>query len=193
MLEGVKKYGIIIIMAILFATFCFSIADIIYERPDYNKFCPTVEKPVPQFVAKEQTCKTIPEPTEQEINECAAQRGFIDYKYDTNGCPVSYKCNTCSASMEDAMKRYNLNVFIIVSIMGVIAIIAGMYAKAKVEVVEWVYSGILIGGIAAVFIATMMYFGDMSRYAKPFVLLIEMGLIVWVAVRTTKNIVSKKK
>lgn len=192
MLEKVKKFGIIIIMAILFATFCFSIADVIIERPDYNQYCPSVEKPVQQLVVKEQTCKNIAEPTENEINDCASRKGFIDYKYDSVGCAVSYSCNTCSVKYDDARKSYNLNVFIIVSIMGVIAIIAGMYAKTKIEVLEWIFSGILIGGIAAIFVATMMYFGDMSRYAKPFVLLVEMALIIWVAVRTTKNIVKKR-
>lgn len=184
MLESIKKFSIIIVIAILFAAFCFSIADVIFVRPDYMQFCPTVDMKTPAVVASDKMCKNITEPTDQEVQDCGMKRGMIEFKYDSQGCPTTYKCNLCSADYQDAMKGYNLNVFIIVSILAIIAIIFGMYMHAKTAVVEWVFSGILIGGIAALFIATMIYFGDMSRFAKPFVLIAEMALIIWVAVRT---------
>jgi uncharacterized protein (DUF983 family) len=190
MLEKVKKFGIIIVMAILVAAFCFSIADVIVQRPDYNQVCPSVEKPIP-YQNKDQACTAIKEPSEDEIMKCSEQKGFIEYKYNSVGCPTSFSCNTCSAKYEEVTKDYDLMVFAIVSILGVISIIAGMYVTSKNEVVEWVFSGILIGGIAAIFIATMSYFHQMSRFIKPVVLLVEMGLIIWVAVRTTKNITKK--
>ncbi len=71
--------------------------------------------------------------------------------------------------------------------MGIVAILFGLYMKTDQEVVEWVYSGILIGGIISVFIGTMMYFGDMNRFAKPIVLFFEIALVVWIAVKTSRR------
>ena len=45
MLEGVKKYGIIIIMAILFTLFCFSMVDVVIKEPNYNDYCVNYNKP----------------------------------------------------------------------------------------------------------------------------------------------------
>ena len=189
MLEKVKKYGVIIIIAILFSMFVFSIVDVIIEQPDYVDFCGIETQPMLP-VQKDVKC-TFTEPTEQQVKECEAQKGFIKYKYDAFGCPESFKCDNCSALFEEAGKGYRLAAFIISTIFGIIAIIAGMYIKSKNDVVEWVFSGILIGGIASVFIGTMQYFQDMGRFVKPFILLAEMALIIWVAVKTAMK--KKKK
>jgi hypothetical protein len=191
MLENVKKYGIIIVMAILLAAFCFSVADVIVQRPEYNQICPSSEKPIPAG-SKEQACVAIKEPTQDDEMRCSEQKGYIEYKYSSLGCPTSFSCNTCQAKYDEITKNYDMIIFTIVSILGVISIIAGMYVVSRKEVVEWVFSGILIGGIAAIFIATMMYLWDMNRYAKPLVLLVEMALIIWVAIKTTSMIVRKK-
>ena len=65
-----------------------------------------------------------------------------------------------------------------------------MYAKSKKEVIEWIYSGFLIGGIASIFLGTTSYFQDMGRFVKPFILLAEMALVIWIAVKTYEG---KKK
>ena len=192
MFEKLKKIGIIIIMAILFTTFSFSIVDMVIEQPNYDDFCAIDAKPV-RPGQKDLTCPSFKEPTKSERDACNAKKGFMEYEYDENGCPLLSDCNTCSGEYETAGKTHRLIGFIITGIIGVLAIIAGMYLTAKNEIVEWVYSGILIGGIANIFFGTVIYFRDMGRFVKPFILLIEMALIIWVAIRTSKNVVNKKK
>ena len=186
MLEKIKKIGIIIIMAILFTTLSFSIVDMVIERPDYEDFCAEDIKPF-RPTERNLDCPDFKEPTDSERDACNAKKGMIEYEYDESGCPDSFKCNTCRGVYEEAGKGYRLISFIIVSIIGIIAMIVGMYITSKNEVVEWVYSGILIGGIANIFIGTMSYFRDMGRFVKPFILLIEMALIIWVAIKISKK------
>jgi len=192
MLDNVKKIGIIIIIAILFTVFSFSIVDLVLPEPEYENFCGHKAMPI-RPVQKDIECMAFEVP-EQDIDDCNNRKGFIDYSYDANGCPVDYTCNTCNAAYDAAGKEHRFVGFIITTIMGIIAIIVGLYACAKQEVVEWIYAGFLIGGIASIAFGTMSYFRDMGRFAKPIVLLIEMALIIWIAVRTaSRNAGIKKK
>jgi hypothetical protein len=188
MLEKIKKIGIIIIIAILFSTFSFSIVDLVIERPNYEDYCGfegIKAQPLIRDTAKE--CSGFIGPTESEQKECNDQRGYIEYTYDENGCATKFSCNTCSAKYQDASDKQRLMGFIITSIIGIMAIIVGMYMKSGNEIMEWVFSGILIGGIATVFISTVSYYSKLDRFVKPIILLIEMGLIIWVAIRTSKK------
>ena len=173
-------------MAILFTTFSFSLVDVVIEQPEYNDFCAMEGKPF-RPEQRNLNCPDFQEASSEKGTACAKKDGFIEYEYNEKGCPIEYKCNICRGGFEEASKNHRLIGFIIVSLIGIIAIVAGMYLTTKTEIVEWIYSGILIGGIANIFIGTMSYFRDMGRYIKPFILLIEMALIIWVAIRTSKK------
>ena len=186
MLDKIKKIAVIIVIAVLFSMFCFSLVDVAMERPNYSDFCD--EKPIPaRPLQKELECPSFNEPTVLEREDCGNKDGYIEFNYDSSGCPVNYECNTCRGLYEKESEGYRLIAFIMSTILGVIAVIAGMYIKSSNEIVEWVYAGIVIGGIATIFIGTMQYFGDMGRFVKPFILLAEIILIIWVAVRTAKK------
>ncbi len=185
MLAHIKKYGIIIIIAILFAFFSFSIVDLVVEKPNYQDFCVDLAKPVPMF-RETVNCTDIAVPDSASA-ECNGMGGYIDYTYDSSGCPKTYECNTCSREFDQAGQKHRKYGFMITGILGVLAIMAGLYIKSKDEVVEWIFSGFLIGGILSVFIGTMTYFQDMDRFLKPVVLLLEMGLIIWIALKISKK------
>ena len=190
MLDKVKKYSVIIIMAILFTAFSFSIVDLIFPQPDYQDFCS--QKPVPARPLEKTAECTDLAVSEAEQEDCNSRRGFIEYDYGSNGCPESYTCNTCNAELDEAGKDYRLKGFIITSIMAVLAIIIGLYVSSKKDVVEWVFSGFLIGGIMTLAFGTISYFRDMGRFVKPVVLLCEMAIIVWIAVRAAKKAAKKE-
>ena len=67
------------------------------------------------------------------------------------------------------------------------AVLVGLFARSKEEVVEWIYSGFLIGGILSIIFGTISYFGDMGRFVKPIVLIVELGLIIFIALRVGKK------
>ncbi len=186
MLQIVKKIGVIAIIAILFSLFSFSIVDVIVERPNYEDFCGIEKRPL-EPIRDSSDCPSFKGPTTEQRRACNENKGIIEYSYDEFGCPVSFECNKCRGEFEAASKQHRLVGFIITSIMGIIAVIVGLYVKSEEEIVEWIFSGILIGGLISIFIGTMFYFSDMGRFVKPFILLAEMDLIIWVAVKTKKK------
>ena len=187
MLNQVKKYAVIIVIAVLFTLFCFSIVDVINEKPQYEDFC-NYDSPRAMYVEYQQEdCLALEGPSSVEIGECSQQNGHVEYNYDSQGCAISYECNTCSYLYDEASKHHRFIGFIVTSILGLIAVIVGLYSKSEREVVEWVYSGIMIGGILAILIGTVSYFNDMGRFVKPFVLLAEIVLIILVALKTAKK------
>ena len=187
MLDKVKKYGIIIIIAILFATFAFSIVDVVMEEPDYEDYCFIEAKPIVRDSGIK--CPDFEVPEDSEVAECQAKDGRIEYSHDKDGCVESYECNLCFGEYENAQKDHRLVGFIVTGILGVIAIIVGLYVKSKSEIVEGIYSGFLIGGIISITIGTMSYFPHMGRFIRPVVLLVEIILIVLIALKTA----TKKK
>ena len=182
MLKTVKKISTIIVIALLFAFFSFSLVDLVYQEPKYNDFC--IEKPIsPVPVTK--ACDSFVL-NDSDFESCSETDGNIEYIYDSNGCPVDFKCSMCQKNLEDSRKTHRLVSFIITSIMGLIAVLVGLYSKSK-DVVAWIFSGFLIGGIISIFFGTIIYFGDLNRFLKPIVLLAEMALIIWIALKTTRK------
>jgi len=107
------------------------------------------------------------------------------YTYDSNGCATDYKCNPCRKGYDEAEKKHRLITFIITSIMGLIAVLVGLYVKTNNEIYGWIFSGFLIGGIISIFFGTIIYFGDLNRFLKPIVLLAEIVLIILIVLKTT--------
>ena len=129
MLEKIKKIAVIIIIAILFSLFCFSLVDVAMERPDYSTFCGDEGMAI-RPLQKELACPGFQEPTAEEKTTCSENKGNIEYSYDGSGCPISYECNTCRGLYEEAGKQYRLTAFVITTILGIIAVIAGIIVTA---------------------------------------------------------------
>lgn len=182
MIEKVKKYGIILIITILFTLFSFSVVELIKPQPSYNDFCTQNSRPYLDK-SNNKSCPAFTLPTKEEELTCSQSEGFIDYTYDNSVCPISYECNTCQAQYNKASKDFRLLGFIVTSIMGLIAILAGIYVTSKKSALDWIISGLLIGGISTIFFGTAQYFSDMGRFARPIILLIEFILIVWISLK----------
>jgi hypothetical protein len=183
MLEKVKKLGVVAIIAILFALFSFSLVDLISERPDYIDFCDEFE--TPRKLAIAENCPIVDEPSEDQRISCRESKGSVTYTYDGNGCSIGWECNNCRGLFEESSKEHRFIGFIVTSILGVLAILVGLYSKGKEEV-GWIFSGILIGGILSVAVGTISYFEDMGRFVKPIILIIEMALIIFIALKSRK-------
>jgi len=190
MLEIVKKIAVIIVIAILYGFFSFSIVDMVIERPDYEDFCGAESRSI-RIVRESEDCPSFIEPTEADFEDCEKRKGDIQYISDSYGCHESFECSTCRALHEEAEKEHSFYGFIITSILGVLAIIVGLYVKSKTDIVEGIFSGFLIGGIVSIFIGTISYFEYMDRFVKPFVLLAEIAIIIFIAVKTAMK--QKKK
>ena len=179
-MKDVRRIIVIFVIAVLFAILVQVTIEAVYPSPKYEDYCENKFEPRPDFQVAG-TCPEVKVP-EGVRESCPIEKGRIEYKTDDSGCPTEAYCETCDKELEEANKNYNLIVFIISSITGIIALLVGLYLPQKNNPVhEWVGSGFLLGGLFTIFVGTVRYFGDMGRYLRPVVILIELILVIYLA------------
>lgn len=187
--SDIRKIIIIFVIAVLFAILVNVTIEAFYPQPQYEDFCDdnyramAIGKPV-------DNCQEIIV-KDYDYQKCQDLGGQIEYKIGSNGCPTSFYCETCYKEMDNANEKYNFIVFIVSAISGLIAVFLGLYLpKPKNPINEWVGSGFLLGGLFTLFVGTVRFFGDMGRYYRPLVILIELILVIWL---TYKKLGEQKK
>ena len=174
-----RRIIVIFVIAILFAIFVQVAIEAFYPSPKYQDYCKEQAQPREIPYKDPQSC---PELTIPEDFKCASEKGGIQYKYDLKGCPTEIYCETCNILFDNAQQKYNLMIFIISAVAGLIALIVGLYLpQHKNPINEWIGSGFLLGGILTIFVGTIRYFGQMGRYIRPIVILFELILIIYLA------------
>jgi hypothetical protein len=190
MLDTIKKLAIVVTIAILFSVLTFSIAELAIEKPEYNDYCSFVSKPRVVEVANNCPSDSI---DDDFIQQCQGDGGIVKYEYNNLGCAVGASCDTCGIEYEDADARFRLISFIITSVLGLIAILVCLHLYPKNEILEWVYSGFTIGGLASIFIGTISYFSDMNKFIRPLIMIAEIALVIWVALKVKQRQEQPKK
>jgi uncharacterized protein (DUF983 family) len=191
--EKMKKIGIILTIAILFSVFCFSLTESIITKPEYSDFCKNEDYYVKSYTRDSENCSQFIGPNKDEIKNCSDINGRIAYSYDEYGCETEFRCETCSNEYDIARKNFEQWAFIICSIIGLVAVIVGLYIFSENTTIQSIYSGFMIGGIITIFFATIQYFSNMERFIKPIILFAEMALIIWVSLKTSNRIAKKNK
>jgi len=181
---------LMLIIAILFSVFSYSLGTAIMAKPQYDDYCEPVTPPRPFM--KEHNC-TDHQPTEELITSCQEQGGRLREEYDEQGCITRYTCETCQQEYEQARERFRLLIFMTMSILGLIAIITTLLIEAGEPVKEWVLNGFLLGGLINLFIGTVMYFGDAPRLARPLIILIELVIVIMVSLKKGERRSTRKK
>jgi hypothetical protein len=113
---------------------------------------------------------------------------MVQYKYDSNGCATGSYCDYCNVELEKAQEQYRLIVFIVSSAMALVAIGIGLILPVKKNPLnEWIGTGFLLGGLITLLIGTIRYYSDMTRVLRPIVLLIELGIVIFLAYKKLKK------
>ena len=177
----VRRIIVIFVIAVLFTILVNVSIDAFYDQPQYDKYCRVqFAKPMP-VVPAGVICDPV-QPSQELYDSCTPEKGQISYKMDSRGCSVEPYCEPCSGDFNRAQERYNFIVFLISAIAGLAALIVGLHLPQKNNPInEWVGSGFLLGGLITIFVGTARYFGDMGRYVRPVVILIELILVVYLA------------
>jgi TctA family transporter len=88
--------------------------------------------------------------------------------------------DVCRGEYDQAREVYNFVVFVVSAVFGLVALFTGLHLPQKKNALhEWVGSGFLLGGLFTIFVGTMRYFGDMGRYMRPAVILVELVLVIY--------------
>ena len=166
-----KEVAITIGIAVLFSALVLVTIEAIYQRPTYEQFCKDTlmyAKPIPA----QDNC------TYDYTNENVCYTKGENPKFDVNekGCRYVTGCDPCNKDFDAAQKRYTNTVFYILAVIGAIAIIFGVYYK-----IEFLGTGFMFSGIFLLFYGTVQNFGELGRWTRPIVLLLELGLVMFIA------------
>lgn len=168
MITDYRKAVLAIIIAILFTFFVQATVDAIATQPDYNDFCGDLDRP-------------------DRINEDISEAEWEEYRQQEEAC---------REELDNARESYNLVVFIVSAVAGVIAIIAALNIPVNDNIGITISTGILLGGLLTLFVGTIRGWSGIDEVIRPLVLLAELLLVIYLAYKTlgekSKYIKSKK-
>ena len=176
----VLKWLLIIGIVIVLNLFFGYAIKVIYPEPKFEAFCP-----------REQV--TI-QPTNQK--ECVNKGGaWQDYGYPmktapyeavpAKDAPTGY-CDlnfTCQKNFNDAQSVYNRNVFVALTVLGVLSLVAGFFLPNIVAV----SLGLSLGGVLSLIIGSTRYWSDMNDYLRVIVLGLALAALIFLGVKKIKE------
>ena len=172
--SNIGRWSLIIGIVIVLNLFFNYAISLVYKSPQYDAFCPTSQ------------VVTIPD----NQKECVAQGGqWTDNQYYGKPVPTQERfvepagyCDlqyTCRQAFEDANKTYNQNVFIILVVLGALAVFVGNFFAGN----EIIASGLSLAGVLSFLIASVRYWSSANDIIRLAILAIALGLLFWVAIR----------
>lgn len=176
------KWALIIALIIVLNLFFNYALSLVYKEPAYEDFCPNTQ--------------VVQSPTNQ--NECVALGGqWVENNYPVKPLPqeaiqgtapiaqAGY-CNinyTCDKNFQDADKLYSRNVFISLVLLGLVALICGIFVGSN----EALSSGLAFGGVFSFVIASIRFWGAADNLIKVLILGITLAALIWLAIKKFGN------
>ena len=180
-MKDFRRILISVAIAILLTLFLVFAVDLFYAEPKYETYCNfSTNSFTPAFKeipANPANCTNF----RYDYNQCYNGQGYVNYVYDSNGCPYNVTCSDCNIRYDSDRKEYAGFAFTIFIILAVIALIAGIYF-----LIEPVSFGFLLGGLIIILQATIRYFSDFGKVTKVVVLGIELIILIWISYKKFK-------
>jgi hypothetical protein len=177
-----RKWALAIGIAIILAMFVNYGIQTFHKAPDYQDYCRYYSGPVVE-PGKFGTANCTTVVADEEFTKnCSDNKGNVDFTRDSNGCAVKPICNTCDNEFRAIENDYNKNVFIILTIIGALSIVAGILIK-----VDSVAIGFLMGGILNIIIGTMRYWSGLQDVGRFLILGAVLALLVWVGIKKVRD------
>jgi len=184
-----KQFAFVVGTAVLFAILIGLGIDAFYTSPKYENFCNNsgAYPAYPEKILPAQNCSLNYSVYNELVAECNAKRGFIDYKYDAQGCNIPDKCNICGKEFQDVQNVYNRNVFYIAFTIGIAAIVSGLI------IAEILGAGLMFGGILTSIYGIMRYFSELGKIARFLVVLFGFLILVLVGRKKVNDIQARAR
>jgi hypothetical protein len=163
----VKEIAITVAVAVLFSALILVAVDAFYSMPEYSSYCDNSIRPL--------TTRCLTDTTKEEM-DCYDSGGTPTYTYNESGCQVYESCSQCNNNYNSAVDSYRFNLFLILGIIGLAAIIFGVYYN-----IEFIGSGFMFSGIFLLLYATAQGFSTFTKYVRVFVVLLELCIVLWIA------------
>ncbi len=194
-----KQVFLAIAIAIVFVFFVgFGIASF-YKSPQYEDFC--VQKEFKEIITLEK-CEAengkwtvydreIPKPVIMDSNQ------LLCTKISDVGKNVTLNCETleqiqqsgycdldfyCREDFDNAREKYNRNVFIVATGIGIITLIIGFALK-----MASVSAGLMGGGVLTTLYGVVRYWTDLPDYGRFIILGIALIILIWLGYKKLKQ------
>lgn len=174
----IKETVAVIAIGVLFALFIGLLVDAVYEEPKYENYCKESRYSSKPYYAEplyNQSCKPI---RDENMDKCYQDGGMPIFDYDQNNCQIYKECDFCNKYYQEAVKIYNRNIFFIIAPLAIIAMIVGLMIA-----MQYVGSGLILGGILLLIYSTARYFSDMSKLLRVIVIFIELAIVVFLTIK----------
>ena len=178
---SLKKIALTFGIAVLFTLFIVFLIDAIYETPKYENYC---TYNYPPMVQKSGEYNCTSSYNETLVNKCYKDKGEVRYNYDEKGCEKDAYCDYCSKEFNEKNSKYNKNIFYLSALIGIIAIIAGLYLPVGIDAIS---SGFIFGGVMIIIQGTFRVFGDLGKISRVIVLGIELVLLIWIGYKKVRD------
>lgn len=171
-----SKWALIIGIVIVFNLFINYAISLVYKAPDWNSYF-TQTQVVEAINTKDECLKVGGQWTENNYTYDKATPAQID----ANGKKITGYCNpdfTKQQEFTNAQKVYNRNIFIALSVLGVIALIFGIFSANII-----LSNGFAWGGVLSLIVASVRYWSDADNLVKVLILAVALGALIWLAVK----------
>lgn len=129
-----------------------------YSGPDRSDYCDNVD-----FRIDVDSC-------EDDDYNC-----FLDPKHETYST-INPQYEECTKGFENAKQKYNMTIFIIMSIIGLIMVIGSFFIN-----IDSVAFGILAGGILSIFVGVIRNWNNVQDWMKFLILGVVLIALVWIS------------
>ena len=166
----IKQKLIAIAIAIVLVLFITIGIDTFYKAPENNCYNEIVIKPVNPNI--DRNCEVFSEPNRTKC--------YLDQQaYYTNQSIIQQKCYEVFQPIESLYKR---NVFIILTIIGVLTVIIGFLLKEM----QALSLGLMIGGLVNIVVGIIRYWTNMNEYLRFIILGILLIILIWISYKKLK-------
>ncbi len=167
------RWALLIGIVVILNVFFFVIEQIAFPSPDYQAYCPTPAVQAQDAAACDAQGGVWTEYPPQPVATTPAKAlaGYCDY------------AATCQPKYEQALSEQHLYAFILMTVLGIIALVVGVVPIGS----SIVSSGLSYGGVLALIVGAMQYWGDAGEWLRLGISAIALIALIYVGVRRFRD------
>ncbi len=172
--SGFVKWAVILGIVVVLNLFFNYALSLVYSAPKWEEYMPQAQ--VIEPITTKSDCLAV-----------GGQWTDPDTRYE-NVAPSGIKtapavgyCDpnfTKQKEFSDAQKSYERNVFLILTVLGVLSLVFGSVLSNII-----LSTGFSWGGVLSLVVASMRYWNDADNILKVFILAVALGALMWIAVK----------
>ena len=174
------KWSVIIGIVIVLNLFFNYALSLVYKSPDYEKYCPNEQIVSPPTT--QDKCVAIGGQWREDTYPVQSPIGAVTKPVlEVRGyCDPNY---TCQKNYNNDYNAYQRNVFVVLIILGIAAIIAGLFLRGS----SAVSTALSLGGVLSLIIAAVRYWGAAQNLLRVVILGLALLALIWLGIKKFRD------